>query len=568
MKNKKSFLLALTIILFIFNILLLQTTLFIFKIGITKWNIVLSLITTIITSTIIMKKQQYKLKETIITLSTFIFILITSILISEQIYDTTYDSNTYHKAAIGALKNGWNPNYETIEEFNKSEKNNIKVTNTYSLWTDHYAKGYWIYAANIYKITNNIESGKSLYLLTIISTLLICYSILSTKFKKFISFMISSLVALNPITICQFCTYYNDGLLGNYLIIMLLSLTLIVNNKELINKKLSYLLYFLTLVILINIKFTGFAYAGIYSLIYYIYTLINKEKRKTELKKITLIGVISLILGLGLIGYSTYITNIKKHNNLFYPLYGTNRVDIMTNNAPKGLYETNRINRFLIANFGETYNRQNETQKEYKLKIPFTIKKEELKYYINPDVRIGGYGPLFSGMLLISIILLIHSLKQTKEKNLYALPLIGTLSLIIILKDTWWARYLPQLYLIPIISIILFNTIKTTKKKAINLIFISLLTLNSILVTGPQTLILLEQKIKIEKEFKKIKKISKKEELIITTNEFTGGIYNIHDKHNKIKIKSEIEDKNNYIEYTFMGPRVNIHCYLTNTIKN
>ena len=27
-----------------------------------------------------------------------------------------HDSNTYHKTAIGALKNGWNPVYENIED--------------------------------------------------------------------------------------------------------------------------------------------------------------------------------------------------------------------------------------------------------------------------------------------------------------------------------------------------------------------------------------------------------------------------------------------------------------------
>ena len=38
---------------------------------------------------------------------------------ASNVYDLSEDGNTYHKTAIGSLKNGWNPFYEDNYEFNK-----------------------------------------------------------------------------------------------------------------------------------------------------------------------------------------------------------------------------------------------------------------------------------------------------------------------------------------------------------------------------------------------------------------------------------------------------------------
>lgn len=566
MKNKKMYLFGITLIIFIFNNLLISSLLFLLNISISYINVILSFLLTILIYILIMKKENYHFKEQLISISLFIIIIITSIFISGQIYDTTYDGNTYHKTAVGQLKSGWNPVYETIEEFNDNDNNELKLTNNFDIWNDHYAKGYWIYAANIYSLTNNIETGKSIYLITIIGSILICYSYLNLKFKKSISLIISLLLSLNPITLCQFSTFYNDGLLGNFLILMIFSLTLILENKNEL-KKYHYLLYLLTLIILINIKFTGFAYAGIYSLCYYLYILFNKSHRKIHLKNITIIGVIGVIIGVFLIGLSTYPKNIKTNNHPFYPLYGENKVDIMSENTPNILLNKNRFEKFFISNFSKTYNDLGINITDYKLKIPFTISLEELKYFIGPDIRLGGFGVLFSGILLLSIILLIYSIFKQKSnilKNIkYLIPIFASLILIIILEDTWWARYLPQFYLLPIISLIIFNDIELKKKTKmlINVSFTIILIINSLLILAPRTLDILMQKIKIEESFKELN-IKENTVVFIETDEFTGSIYNIKDRYNNIQVTKNLDNKENYTKYELMGPRINLSVYV------
>lgn len=566
MKNKKLYLLGITLIIFIFNNLLISTLLFLLNISTTYINVILSFFLTILIYVLIMRKEKYTLKEQLKSITLFLIIIIASIFISGQIYDTTYDGNTYHKTAVGQLKSGWNPVYETIGEFNNSDNNELKLTNNFDIWNDHYAKGYWIYAANIYSLTNNIETGKSIYLITIIGTILICYSCLNLKYRKSFSFILSCLLALNPITLCQFSTFYNDGLLGNFLILMIFSLTLILENKSEL-KKYHYLLYLLTLIILINIKFTGFAYAGVYSLCYYIYILFNKSQRKVNLKNITIIGVIGVVIGVFLIGLSTYPKNIKTNNHPFYPLYGENKVDIMSENTPNVLLNKNRFEKFFISNFSKTHNDLGINMTDYKIKIPFTVNLEELKYFIGPDVRLGGFGVLFSGILLLSIILLTYSIFKQKSnilKNInYLIPIFASIILIIILSDAWWARYIPQFYLLPIISLIIFNEteLKKKSKTLINLSFIVILIINSLLILAPKTLDTFMQKIKVEESFKELN-ISKNNVVFIETDEFTGSVYNIKDKYNNIEVTNNLDNKENYTKYELMGPRINLPVYV------
>ena len=111
-----------------------------------------------------------------------------------------------------------------------------------------------------------------------------------------------------------------------------------------------------------------------------------------------------------IIGYSTYIKNYINNGNLFYPVYGEKKVDIITAQEPKDFLKRNSIEKFFVATFASTNNLQNG--KKYKLKIPFMVSKDELKESMSIDTRLSGYGVLFSGLLLVSIFVLItYSIK-------------------------------------------------------------------------------------------------------------------------------------------------------------
>jgi hypothetical protein len=473
------------IILFVFVNLLITTILFIFKINITSYNFIVANLMTLGLAIYIMRKDKTSLKYMIIIIGITALIIFLSIFISGKTYDLTWDGNTYHKVAIGQLKDGWNPIYEDIEDFNKAARNPLKLSHAYGLWNNHYAKAYWLYSANVYKVTNNIESGKSLMLLAGISGLLIFLSYFSLKMNIIYASILSLLIVLNPVYFTQIQTYYNDGLMYIFLSLLILSLTQLCDQtrKQLTLKR--YLLYIIVLAILINIKFTGFVYAGIYSLTYYIYILIKPKLRKDNLKKLTGSTAIALIIGVFIIGLSTYPKNFKVMGHIFYPLFGENKVDIITSQQPKSFQYMNRLTKFFIANFSKTDNILYVHDKAPELKIPFTIDENELYHLTSYDIRIGGYGVLFSGVLIISLIIIIYGLFKIYKINqalfwLLLLPLMTTLFLILILEENWWARYFPQLYWLPILAIIILIIMpsKNSKRFIFNIILIAVMFLN------------------------------------------------------------------------------------------
>ncbi len=63
------------------------------------------------------KKDNWKINIIAIVLGMLLFVGTT--FIEGKIYDFTADGNTYHKLAIGSMKNGWNPAYEDSKDFKK-----------------------------------------------------------------------------------------------------------------------------------------------------------------------------------------------------------------------------------------------------------------------------------------------------------------------------------------------------------------------------------------------------------------------------------------------------------------
>ena len=154
-------------------------------------------------------------------------------LIGSLTFDRSSDGNTYHKDAIGVLKEGFNPVYEESYNFIKKRDKATNLTD-YSIWTDHYAKANWQMAANFYSLTNNIESGKAMNFISLYIVFGILFTYLLEIFTLKKALAISLLTVINPITASQMLTYYNDQLVCLYLflgIFCLIKLLKDINNK-------------------------------------------------------------------------------------------------------------------------------------------------------------------------------------------------------------------------------------------------------------------------------------------------------------------------------------------------
>lgn len=552
------------LLLFITLTIVISSLLFFMKISITNWNIILALISTIIISFKFLKDKKSAFISLLLTLG----IIILAVFICKHTYDLSYDGNTYHKLAIGLLNDGYNPVYDSIASFIKNNGSSVNLQVKDSIWVEHYPKASWIFAANFYKFTGNIESAKIIVMLMIYITFGISLGFLYKKIHYIYAFLISLFISINPISIVQVFTNYVDGLMGLLIYIILISLIVISKKKDRVDLEFKNYLLILgcSIIICLNLKFTGLVYAGMYSIAFFVlwmYDAYKKNKLKDLFKKWMIYYGTVLLVALLIVGYSPYIKNtVYKHNPL-YPLIGEDKVDIMTSNSPKSFPTRNPIDKFFTSMYAKPANyKSNTSDKDPELRIPFKTNKEEIELYKSPDLRISGFGVFFSGIFTISIIVIIfYLIKMYKLKDYenikYILAFIIVSFILILITDgSWWARYSPYVYLLPILAMYLLLKDKKIYSKIIFLIVMLLLLFNNGTIFYTSVKLYKDNYININQSLIKMKKISNKKgfvEIALREPIFSSQLYNFKDKNIIVKIKSNKKDLKNpvYVNYFY-----------------
>lgn len=522
---------------FIFLSVSATSVLFIVGIGVSAIYLPMYLLlSTFITFIFFYKESsKEKLKKIIINIFISIILLFITILVASAFYDTTWDGNTYHKEMIGLMKNGMNPLYNV---------------DSGDIWSQHYARAVETFASVIYAFTNNIETGKALNFLLIILLFGQLYKYLRKKNVNIIlSVIFSFVVAVNPISLIQSTSYYVDGIFANtlfFIILMLLKLT----NEDEDNKLYLYWLVVLT-VVCINIKFTSLLICTMFIgafIIYWLYVSIREKKFGVTLKKWFIYFACIYIFGVIFVGSSVYVKNFIKYGHPFYPLLGEEtNVDIVTDNEPVGLTEYNHFEKFIYTLFSKTYTWYD---KKPELKIPFTIYDSEFESMQYVDTRVGGFGPLYSGMLVVSIpVILFYIIRNMQKKRRMNILLILILLCIIIpipiLPVIWQLRYYPQFYLLPLIALYLLLINKKNIFKTTYFIVLSLILAVNISLFVPIMYNKFKESVHINRQLIYLYEQSLNNDLVISIEDCpnAGARYNLQDKNIQYKFLSyKMED--------------------------
>lgn len=490
-------------LLFLMTLILLITSLlFVVNVEITKFHLpVISIIAIIIY--LLYKKKN--LKTTVYAVLIGIIFFSLSTFAMGKIYDGTADGNTYHKLTIGALKNGWNPVYQDIADFNENKGNpfDILEDNVNVKWSNHYAMGTEEFGAVVYAFTGNIETSKVFNILWIYIGLFILYGLFKKmKINSLKSSLLALVLAINPISLTQIFNLYLDGVLSislfTIIIIEIIKCLYNDNDKEL------NLILGMAIIWCCNVKFTGLAFAAIFCIVLYLYrhirNFIKDKKVFTEhLIKETLYYIVVVILALVVVGSSTYTKNFVTHGHPLYPLYGKGHVaNMVMMEMPDSMQEYSSLRIFLTSIFAKGENvspSYAEVQNDPDLKIPFTTSREEISNYSIPDIRMGGFGPMFSGIFIITVIGLILTLielikkKEYEKLSVYGILTLTTIILVLALDGSYWARYIPYVFLLPTYLLIhLFKKDISTKKvlNIIGIIVVGIFAINSLLILKTQ----------------------------------------------------------------------------------
>lgn len=466
---------SLSLLLGLFSLFIISSVGFILGLTINPLYLVISVILGVFTLWYLTVKKDNNTSKNFIAQFIVLFDLI--LIFSAVCYfipDFSYDGTTYHQASIIWLKWGWNPIYTKLSTFAGTMPYQFPSSLEYG---QHFLKFFEIIGANIYTLTGKIELTK----LTNFILLLIafCYTFYSIKNYKDIPnwqvAIFAFLFVFNPVCIYQALTNYVDC--AFYYAFLILILALINYTKFQDNSTL--LMIVMSSVIFANIKLTGF-----FTVLIILTTFLIASFTKKLLK----VSILILFL-IFLTGINPYITNLLSGYNPLYPVvknsfFNANK-EYMTTSYPAGFENANRFKKIFISLLSSSRNLSPLINKdEPTLKIPFTITNDDIFHY--EDMRVGGFGYFFSGILLCVLTLSAFLRFKNKEDKRLFFVIIAILVLSILGNhEAWWARFVPQLWSLPLFIMLffLYNDQFNGKKRVFIYILLFIVFLNSAIIT-------------------------------------------------------------------------------------
>lgn len=446
------------------------------KIPITKFHFILSFLVTVFVNYFIQKKvHNITKKDYLISIIINVLCLMVALGISMMFFDISYDGSWYHLTSIIKMGNGWNPIYEYINSGGFGD-----------VYIDSYScKSIWSFGATVYALFGSMDFTKIISTLMAFSVFFLSVSIFGKltdeKWKLFLIVIFSFVIGFNPIYISQMFTNYIDSTLGLYTIFyVLLFINLLLGSVD-FNKKLFCFLISICIALMANTKLTGLFFAAIFFLIFIIIYFIQKIKKKEFNKKlffqVFFSGLFGLIFTLW-IGINPFITNVVRDHNPFYPIIGSEYIEVMGANVPEAIRNKSNFEKILLINFAQTSN--STSIDDFRLQNPLTW-NEDFKS-IMQDTRVGAFGSFFSTIiLLIGISILIFSKKIVNEKdkknrNVFAISIAVIAVVALIFPESWWGRYYVILWCVPIF-ICLYYLLTKNKWMNIASIIIALIIL-------------------------------------------------------------------------------------------
>jgi hypothetical protein len=359
-------------------------------------------------------------------------------LIAAGFPDESWDGLAYHQEAILRLSSGWNPLFEHAAAHGWA----------HATYLDHYPNALWIAAAGVFLNTGYVETGKLFNLtLMLAAAFMVTAALLRlTRLPVAHATALALLVAMNPVIICQSETFYVDGALASLLTVLVAGLTVFVATRQW--QSLGVALVAACLVM--NVKFTGLVYAIV--LMGLAVPIASWWSGYNTAWRMAAAASAAVLIGVLLMGYIPYVRNVREQGDPFYPLSPRLGLDHLEYQRPVNLTNRNRVARFLISNFSRTeaLRPPNGTR----LKWPLWVTNAERSSAYAADLESGGFGPLYGGLLLLAAVAAVGLVADpaTRSGAGWAV-LIGScvLATVFVHSETWWARFVPQAWLLPML---------------------------------------------------------------------------------------------------------------------
>jgi hypothetical protein len=368
-------------------------------------------------------------------------------LIAAQFDDLSVDGMNSRIESVLSLSGGWNPVKDPsflegvkLGETNPCLKGSFVVKSGYQ-----YSLGNLL-SAYLAKLTGSINAGKAITPILLFASFGICFGACSAlSFGSGWCWALSLMAALNPVCIYQSSSYYIDGHTGALFTAMLFSALRLLLCPMSIDGVLALVAAFLGLS---AAKTSGLLYGVIIDVAFLaFYALTHLKNLKPILVFIGISALVTWPIGAMFRKVGGFpdlsMAYLQSTTNLATSGYGIGQNSFGLDVMPK----LDRLQVFLMSYMAPT----EIVADRVKTKPLFWLTRPELSVFedLTPDARAGGFGPLYGTTLVLSLIAagtLFFWQRPLLASLFPILPIIISMGL----TQTWWARWAPQGWLLPI----------------------------------------------------------------------------------------------------------------------
>ena len=372
-----------------------------------------------------------------------------SALLASRLIDLSFDGAAYHQPAIIALERGWNPlRGPPVMDWLAAEGNTpgwiLAATADAGIWIDRYPKVASVLGACMSLATGQIPAAGWLQgFLLVVAALALGRGLRLSGVPAVPAGAIALVAALCPTALVQVPTRYVDGPLGSALLV-LVGAGLAWRQERRAGDLFAVLV---AAGLLAGLKFSGAVYAVLLVPVILLLGLRRGAPAAAEWRAAALgvaLGVVATL--------PTYAQNWLRHGHPFHPL---NVVVLMEGQAhPEflALGRFEKLARSLTTLPGNAQDRMPERLGQLPRLWHFAAVAR------HPDLRFNGFGPLLacglaaSALALAALLATARSRARLRAEGSTLLVLAGALlATVAIIPEAWWARYVPQLWLVPLL---------------------------------------------------------------------------------------------------------------------
>lgn len=385
----------------------------------------------------------------------------TALFVASAILDTSWDGQAYHLRAVLALSEGWNPVWDLpLRHY----------------LVDFLPKSAWVVESLVLMGTGSLEGAKGIHITMIVGAFALWYAAAANLgLGRRWAMVVSLLIAANPIAINQSLTFYVDGLVASTLSVMAAVVLLWWHTGD----RLWLFLGIVGFAFLANLKFNGLALAGLAAACLLLWVAIKAPQRSRGLMG----AVVASMVCAGIQGINPYLTNTLRHGHPLHPLMGgVAEPGIELIYSRNAAFLAQSPPRRLIHSIAARAT--NDSEEWPRFKAPFSVDLEELTAFTDADTRIGGWGPLFSGCLVLSALLMAFSIRQ-EGARVHALLQAVLWLFVLPAEQSFWARYSAHLWLTPAFTLLLAARGGTAAPRFLRAGLAIAMTLNVVLACTP-----------------------------------------------------------------------------------